>query len=130
MRDLEAAVVGLLRRAALEHDHRGDRLRAAEVGDVKALDRIGGASSPSASCSPSSASTRLAAALGAQALLVERQTRVAFGQLEDPALLAALGRAQLDRPVAPAGERVGERRDAPSSSRCTTSSAGIDAPPP
>ena len=34
----EAAVVGLLRRAALEDDHRGDRVVAAEVGDVEALD--------------------------------------------------------------------------------------------
>ena len=36
--DLEAAVVGLLRRAALEDDHRGDRVLGAEVGDVEALD--------------------------------------------------------------------------------------------
>ena len=36
--------------------------------------------------------------------------RVALGQLEDPALLATLGRAQLHRSAAPAGERVDERR--------------------
>ena len=37
-RIVEAPVVGLLRRAALEDDHRGDRVRAHEVGDVEALD--------------------------------------------------------------------------------------------
>ena len=74
-----------------------------------------------------------AAALGAQALLVERQPRVALGQLQDPALLPALGRAQLDRPAAPLRERLGERRlpaeAAPSpwkSSRWTISNGGIE----
>ena len=52
----------------------------------------------------------LAAALGFQPLAVEREPRVALGELEDPPLLAALGRAQLDRAGAPAGERVGQRR--------------------
>ena len=36
--DPEAPVVGLLRGAALEHDHRGDGVGRAEVGDVEALD--------------------------------------------------------------------------------------------
>ena len=54
----------------------------------------------------------LAAALGAQLLLVEREPRVALGQLEDPALVAALGGAQLDRPAAPRRERLGKRRRA------------------
>ena len=35
--DLEAPIVGLLRQAALEDDHRGDRLRALIVRDVEAL---------------------------------------------------------------------------------------------
>ena len=53
----------------------------------------------------------LAAALGLQALLVEREPRVALGQLEDAALVAALGRAHLDRRRrgarrAPAAERL------------------------
>ena len=38
-----------------------------------------------------------AAALGAQPVLVEREPRVALGQLEDAALVAALGVAHLDR---------------------------------
>ena len=43
----------------------------------------------------------LAAALVLEALLVERELRVALGELEDPALVAALGRADLDlRPAA------------------------------
>ena len=90
--------------------------------------RIGGTSRPSACCRPSSAShAALAPALGAQPLLVERQQRVALGQLEDAALLAALGRAQLHRPVAAAGERVRQRRGRVAAiSRWTTSSAGID----
>ena len=51
----------------------------------------------------------LAAALAAQLLLVQRELRVALGELQEAALLAALGRAQLDGPAAPAGERAGER---------------------
>ena len=38
-----------------------------------------------------------AAALGAQPVLVEREPRVALGQLEDAALVAALGVAHLHR---------------------------------
>ena len=33
-----------------------------------------------------------------------------LGQLQDPALLTALGRAQLDRSTTPAGKRLDERR--------------------
>ena len=52
----------------------------------------------------------LAAALGLQALLVERELRVALGELEDPALVAALGRAHLDaRAAALAEQRSAER---------------------
>jgi hypothetical protein len=43
-----------------------------------------------------------------QPVLVEREPRVALGQLEDPALVAALGVADLDRAAAAVGERLGE----------------------
>jgi hypothetical protein len=36
--------------------------------------------------------------------------RIALGQLEDPALLTALRRTQLNRPTAPLGKRLRERR--------------------
>ena len=109
--DLEAAVVGLLRRAALEHDHRGDRVRAAEVGDVEALDPDRRRVEAERLLQPvERLHAALAAALGAQPLLVEREPRVALGQLEDAPLLAALGGAQLDRPAAAAGQRVRQRR--------------------
>src|ERR1700760_398916 len=95
--DLEAPVVGLLRRAALEDDHRRDRLRPAEVRDVEALDadrrRI---EAERLLQSFDGLDAALAAPLRAQPLLVEREVRVAPGELEDPALLATLGRAQLD----------------------------------
>ena len=73
--------------------------------------RIGGTSRPSACCRPSSASTRLWRRRSrAQPLLVEREARVALGQLEDPPLLAALGGAQLDRALAAAASASRERR--------------------
>ncbi len=108
--DLEAPVVRLLRRATLEHDHRGHRVRASEVGDVEALD----ADRRHVELEhPLQALERLhpalAPALGAQALLVERQQRVALCQLEDPTLLAALRLAQLHRPTAAARQRIGQR---------------------
>ena len=53
----------------------------------------------------------LAAALGAQLLLVERELRVALGELEDAALAPALGGADLDRPVAALGQHLGEHRE-------------------
>jgi hypothetical protein len=46
----------------------------------------------------------LAPALGLELLLVERQARVALGQLEDAPLAAALGDADLDAPPAPLGQ--------------------------
>ena len=49
----------------------------------------------------------LAPALGLELLLVEREPRVALGQLEDAALAAALGGADLDRPAAALGEQLG-----------------------
>ncbi len=86
-------------------------MRAAEVRDVEALDadrRHVEAERLLQALERLHAA--LAAALGAQPLLVEREARVALGELEDAPLLAALGRAQLDRPAAAAGERVGQRR--------------------
>ena len=84
---------------------------AAEVGDVEALDahrRRVEAQRPLQAFERLHAA--LAATLGAQLLLIQRQAGVALGQLEDPALLAALGRTQLHRPAAAARQRVGQRR--------------------
>ena len=50
----------------------------------------------------------LAAALGAQLLLVEREPRVALGEVEDAALAAALGGADLDRAAAALGQHLGQ----------------------
>ena len=96
--DLELAVVSLLRRAALEDDHRGDGVLGADVGDVEALDphrqlveaeRLleGG----------EGVDALLAPALAPQPVLGERELRVALGELAQPALVAALGDADLDR---------------------------------
>ncbi len=66
----------------------------------------------------------LAAALGAELLLIERQPRVALGQLEDPPLVAPLGRPDLHRAAAAlrTTPRPAPGRDP--SSRCTISSGG------
>ena len=95
--DREAPVVALLRRAALEDDHRGDGVRAHQVGDVEALDpqrqRV---ERQRALQLVERLDALLARALGLQPLLVQRQQRVALGELEHPALVAALGGAHLD----------------------------------
>ena len=107
--DAKAPVVGLLRRAALEHDHRGDRVIAAEIGDVEALDPDRRRVQPEHPLQPfERIYPALAATLGAQALGVEREQRVALGQLQHPPLLPALGRADLHGTVAAAGQRGGE----------------------
>ncbi len=86
-------------------------MRAAEVGDVEALDADRRHVEPERPLQPlERLDAALAAALGAQPLLVEREARVALRELEDAALLAALGRAQLDRAAATLRERFGERR--------------------
>ena len=121
--DLEAAVVGLLRRPALEHHHRGHGVRLAQVGDVEALD-------PHRQLVHAQllleAVQRLdalvAAALGLQPVLVQRQPRVALGQLEDAPLVPALGRAHLHRPAALGGQRRLQRLT--SSSPCGTTTRG------
>jgi hypothetical protein len=51
----------------------------------------------------------LAPALGAELLLVEGQASIALGQLEDPALVPALGGPDLHRPAAAGGQRLGQR---------------------
>ena len=61
----------------------------------------------------------LAAALGAQLVLLDREPRVALGQLVQAALLAALRVAQLDR----------RRRGAPRAPACTTSASASEAGP-
>ena len=83
---------------------------AAEVGDVEALDPDRRHVEAERALQPlQRLDAALAAALGAQVLLVEREARVALGQLEDAALVAALGGAQLDGPAAAAGKGLGER---------------------
>ena len=53
----------------------------------------------------------LAPALGLELLLVEREPRVALGQLEDAPLAAALGRADLDRAAAALAQQLGEHAE-------------------
>ncbi len=100
--DLEAAIVGLLRRATLEHDHARDGVRAHQRRDVEALDpqrdRVEVERLLEA---VERLDALLATALGAELLLVDRELRVALGELENPALVAALGNPDLDRPAAP-----------------------------
>ena len=92
--------------------------------------RTGSASSPSACCSPSSASTRCwRRRSDLQLLLVEREPRVALGQLEDAPLAAALGGADLDRRRRGARRAISARissSEPSASSPCTTISGGID----
>ena len=105
-------------------------MRPAEVGDVEALDAHGQDVEPER---PLEAVERLdallAAALGLELLLVEREPRVALGELEDAALGAALGGADLDRAAAALGEDLlrGSSSSEPSASTpWTTISDGID----
>ncbi len=101
-------------------------MRAAEVGDVEALDPHRRDVEPERLLQPfEGLDAALAAALGAQALLVEGEAGVALGELEDAALVAALGGAQLDGTAAAARERLGERVAlGGASSRWTTICAG------
>ena len=129
--DPEPAVVGLLRRAALEDDHRGDRVLAADVGDVEALDPDRERVEPERVLERRERVDALgAAALLAQPVLGERERRVALGELAQAALRAALGDPDLDRPAAPRRERLGERppraRASPGRRR---PAAGSPAPP-
>ena len=108
--DLEAAVVGLLRRAALEDHHRRDGVRLAKVRDVEALDphwQLAHAQLLLQAVQRLDA--LVAAALGLQPVLVQRQPRVALGQLEDPPLVSALGGPHLHRPAALGRQRLLQR---------------------
>ena len=94
---LEAAVVGLARVAVAEDDHRGDDVGRAEVRDVEALDADRrDVEAERLAQALQALAARSSRALGATLLAFERQRGVALGQLEELALLAALGRAQLD----------------------------------
>jgi hypothetical protein len=53
----------------------------------------------------------LAPALGLELLLVEREPRVARGEIEDAALAAALGGADLHRPAAALGQQLAEHAE-------------------
>ena len=87
--------------------------------------RIGSASSPSAALQPvERLDALLAAALGLQPLLVEREPRVALGQLEDAALVAALGGADLDRRAAALARAPRRARSASSHARAGTITCG------
>ena len=102
---------------------------AAEVGDVEALDAQRQRVEPERPLEPvERLDALLAAALGAQALLVERELGVALGELEDAALVAALGGADLDRAAAALGAapRPAPRARSRQPSRWTTISGGID----
>ena len=87
-------------------------MRAADVGDVEALDAHGQRVERERLLQRvERLDALLAAALGAQLLLVEREPRVALGEVEDAALAAALGGADLDRAVAPLGQHLGEHAE-------------------
>ena len=111
--DVEAPVVGLLRRAALEDDHRRGRVRAHEVRDVEALDAQRERVEPQRGLQAvERLDALLAAALDLQPLGVERELRVALGEVEDAALVAALGAADLDAAAAALG-RAARRAPGP-----------------
>ncbi len=105
--DLEAPVVRLARRAALERDHRRHRVGRAEVRDVEALDPDRQRIHPERLAQVvERIHPLLAAALGAQLVLLDREPRVALGQLVQAALVPALRVTQLDRRLAPLLQRL------------------------
>jgi hypothetical protein len=111
--DLEPAVVGLLRRSALEDDHRGDGVVGPEVRDVEALDpdreRL---ELQRVLQRGQGVHALLTAALGAQLVLGEGKARVALGKLPKLPLVTALGDADLHRSAATGRQRVGKEIDA------------------
>ena len=104
-------------------------MHAAQVREVEALDPHRQGVEPER---PLQAVERLdallAPALGLELLLVEREPRVALGEVEDAALAAALGGADLDRAAAPLGEDLLEESSSEPSaiSPWTTISDGIE----
>ena len=113
--DPEAPVVGLLRRPAFEDDHRCDRVLGPDVGDVVALDPDRRLIHPDRLGELGERLGSLATlAFPAELVLGERQLRVPLGELAKLALVAALGRSDLD-PVP--RRRRAPPRGAPSSRR-------------
>ena len=107
--DLEAAVIGLARRASLEHDHRGDGVGRPEVGDVEALDPDRQRVHPERLAEVvQGIDALLPAALSAQLVLLDREPGVALGELVQAPLVAALGVPQLDRRLAALLERLAD----------------------
>ena len=124
--DPEPAVVGLLRRAALEDDHRGDRVLAADVGDVEALDpdrqRVESRARPAARRARRRAGC--GGAPGAAGPGRAPATRCASASSRSRRLVAALGDPDLDRAAAPSRERLGEHGARSRSAWPTTTSRG------
>src|SRR4029079_19154283 len=90
--DAELAVVRLLRSTSLEDDHRGDRVRLAEVRDVEALDADGNALEPERLLERRERlHALLAPVLPAQLVLGERQVRVLLRKLPQATQVAARG---------------------------------------
>ena len=130
--DREAPVIALLGRAALEDDHRGDGVGAADVRDVEALDPHRQDVHLQRGLEPvDRVDALLAPALGLELLLVEREPGVALGEVEDAALAAALGGAiSTGPPRRSARSSARSSGSEPSaSSCCTTTSAGMDSDP-
>jgi len=105
--DAEAAVLGALGGAVLEHDHRRDRVRVLEVRDVEALDadrqrleveRLAQLLEPF--------DAARARALRAQHVVTHSQLGVAERHRDDAALVAALGHTQLDRRAPALGQEL------------------------
>ena len=128
--DREAPVVGLLRRGPLEDDHRGDRVGAAEVGDVEALDPDRGRVEPERLLQ---ALERLHRGSGGGARRAGAPGRARAPRCARRARGCAASR-RARRRASRAARRGGWRAppasaSRPASSRGTTSSAGIAAPP-
>src|SRR5207244_9585022 len=105
--NLEPPVVGLLRRATLERDHRGNRVVRAQVGDVEALDPHGQRLQIERLLQGGErVHPLLAPPLGPQLVLAEGEPSVALSELPQPPLVAALGAAHLDRAATTARERL------------------------
>ena len=94
--DLEAPVVRLLGQAALEDDHRGNRLRALDVRDVEALHAVGHLLEAEVVAELAHGAHRLLVGLlDARGLVGEVFGRIALGHRDDVALRAALRQEEL-----------------------------------
>ena len=92
--DLELAVVGLLHRAVFPDDHGGDGFGALDVGDVEALDALGGSARVRASCRASC--DGLDAGLQDAEALVVGLLGVLADEVDEGALVAALRGGDFD----------------------------------